>query len=75
MIRVAFSLANTIAKYPASPLRHFRFSPTAIVEGREQQHLEALVARSESSSITRIAQQQAFNARLQNISCPLEREK
>lgn len=57
------------------PRRHLRFSPTSIVEGREQAHLETLVARNEQAELTRLADQQAFNARLQNIACPYEREK
>lgn len=58
-----------------APRRHFRFSPTSIVEGREQGHLETLVARQEQYELDRLADQQAFNARLQNINCPYEREK
>jgi hypothetical protein len=33
------------------------------------------VERQEQYEITRLADQQAFNARLQNITCPYEREK
>lgn len=46
-----------------------------MIEGREQAHLETLVSRHEQSDLTRLADQQAFNARLQNIACPYEREK
>lgn len=57
------------------PRRRFRFSPTAIVEGREQTHIAQRVEKNEEYELEREAQKHAFHAKLQNISCPLEREK
>lgn len=61
------------SSYPL--FRRFRFSPTAIVEGREQQHLQNLVHNVEDADLKRVALQQAHHAKLQNITDPFQKEK
>lgn len=47
MIKTVFTLANNIAKYKINPCRRFRYSPTAIIEGREQRHLQGRIDADE----------------------------